>query len=397
MTFRIRIANALVSLVDRALRLAGRRLHDFTIRGLYSRFVPTEHSGSDINIVIWSPESVAPNHSERPLVERIFAAYRRAKTDQGREDPVFLPADLWQKLFERSYADLISAGKTGQLDRFHFFLSNFGSLSGYTGINHSHLVREHSRTASGRRSFERRIMAPMIDWWLKYEGVARDLSELSAPRHGNQCGAIIENRFVGVDAILNEFYARTIARLIAEDRPIIAELGAGYGILFHFLSRSLRNFCYLDFDLPETLSCATYYLMKAFPDKRFLLYGEGVIDDEALEHNDFIMFPSYRIGNLPDRAVDMFLNNSSLGEMKPDTCRRFVSEICRTANRFWHMNHEYLRNSFGDGTASLVNREYPVPTDSFRLVFRYIDAVNARYKGVFDSRYDIYSYYFERI
>ena len=66
-------------------------------------------------------------------------------------------------------------------------------------------------------------------------------------------------------------------------RPVIAELGGGYGRLFYFLSQHFSEFTYIGIDLPEILCCASYYLMLAFPDKRFLLYGEAEVTPQSLE------------------------------------------------------------------------------------------------------------------
>ncbi len=187
-----------------------------------------------------------------------------------------------------------------------------------------------------------------------------------------------------------------IAGLVDGKKAVVAEIGGGYGILIYYVSRHLEAFRYAGFDLPETLCCAAYYLMKCFPGKRFLLYGEGALDGQRIPEFDFILMPSWEIRNLPDRSVDIALNMSSLGEMSPATCRALVTEICRVSNRFWHMNHELNRNSFSDGSASLLNPEYPVPAEEFRLVLRYIESVNAAYKGWFDDGYDIYGYYYER-
>ena len=35
------------------------------------------------------------------------------------------------------------------------------------------------------------------------------------------------------------------------------------GKLFYFISREIDNFCYLDFDLPEVLCCASYFQIKS--------------------------------------------------------------------------------------------------------------------------------------
>jgi len=135
--------------------------------------------------------------------------------------------------------------------------------------------------------------------------------------------------------------------------------------------------------------------MKCFPDKKYLLYGEDKLNKEAINEYDFIFMPSFVIKNLPSDSVDIFINLSSLGEMNPETCQMFVHEICRTANAFWHINHEFQRNKFGNGKSSLINRAYPVSDEKFDLVTRFPEATNAAYKGFFDKWNDYYCYLYK--
>ncbi len=396
MKLKVRIMNDFCRLTDSCLRLGGAKFHEYVIRNLYSMIPYDGRDPGHFDIEILLPSIIQPEPGDLPIVERIFAAYKKAKKDQSGADAVFLPSSLWRYQIDNSYGDLISACDRNDIDLFHRFLSNFGASENFTGINYSSMVRDFSKTRGLARHFERLIIGQMVRWWMKSESRGRDISALSPPRHGNQAGARVNGHFIGVDSVLNDYYGRMIANLIPVESPVIAEIGGGYGILIYSISRHLGRFRYLGFDLPETLCCATYYLMKCFPGRRFLLYGEGLLDEKAVSEYDFIFMPSCEIGRLPDRSVDIALNMSSLGEMNPDTCRRFVSEICRVSNGFWHMNHEFNRNAFADGTASLVNSEYPVPGEEFRNVVRYIESVNAVYKGRFDEGYDIYGYYYAR-
>ncbi len=396
MNAKLRIMNAICRTADWCLRLGGTRLHDHVVRELCSTVPFDAPDPGDPAVEILSPPPAAPASGDRPLAERILAAYRKAKKDQSGAEAVFLPSSLWQHQLDDSFAELISAGVASDVDRFHRFLANFGAAENYTGINYSTMVRDCSRTRRRARQFERLVVGQMVRWWMKSESRGRDVSALSPPRHGNQAGALVDGHFIGVDSVLNDYYGRMIAGLVGRDDAVVAEVGGGYGILACSISRHLRAFRYLGFDLPETLCCAAYYLMKCFPGKRFLLYGEAPLDGSRLPDHDFVLMPSFEIRKLPDRSVDIALNMSSLGEMRPDTCRRLVSEICRASNAFWHMNHEFRRNRFADGTESLLNPEYPVPPGEFRLLFRYIESVNALYKGRFDQGYDIYGYYYER-
>jgi hypothetical protein len=136
--------------------------------------------------------------------------------------------------------------------------------------------------------------------------------------------------------------------------------------------------------------------MMSFPEKRFLLYGEGDLTPESLAEFDFILRPSFEITRIQDQSFDLFVNENSLGIMPPDACRLFVKEICRTTMAFWHRNHEVRRNPIDDGTTTLINREYPVDREQFHEVMRYCDV--ARLVGhdrkKIDS--DMYCYYFRR-
>ena len=180
------------------------------------------------------------------------------------------------------------------------------------------------------------------------------------------------------------------------DRPVIGELGGGFGRLCVFLRRQFPESTYVAFDLPECLACASYYLMMSFPEKRYLLYGEGELTPESLAEFDFILRPSFEISKIPDSSVDLFINENSLGMVPPETCSFFVNEMCRTAHAIWHRNHEIRRNPTGDGSQSLINREYPFDRDRFCEVIRYCDV--SRLVGHDRSRIkdDMYWYYFRR-
>src|SRR5207248_361128 len=112
---------------------------------------------------------------------------------------------------------------------------------------------------------------------------------------------------------------------------------------------------------------ATYFLLKSFPSRSALLYGEGEIDIDA---HDLVLMPPWALHELPPRSVDLFVNKNSLGEMDGDAARNYVQLIAERARYFFHMNHERFRNDFGDGRRSLVASEYDLPGDAFKLLFR---------------------------
>lgn len=221
---------------------------------------------------------------------------------------------------------------------------------------------------------------------------------LDVSNAGNQAGAFIDGVFAGPGSFFNEIYGSLLASLIEDvEHPVVADLGAGYGKLAYFILRDREAFTFIDFDLPETLCLAAYYLMKMWPEKRALLYGEGDIGREDVARYDPVFMPSYEIEKLRPVSVDLFVNKNSPGEMTEDAVRNYVQHIARAAKSFFfHMNHESYHSPYADGSQRLMGYEYPVPKEEFRLLMRYPDLGNLLYQGHVDLHMDIFFYLYER-
>ena len=360
------LAGGVADVLAFLLRLPGKRAYRYLLRALKER----QPASVEVAIQLVAPDHVTPDPAHRALVERIFAAYSQAKRDQADHDPVFLPWGGWRNVIDGAYSSLKTAWESNDLERFHFFLANFGAWHEATGITESHKLRSYRTDKQRRLHFERRVMADLISWWQLFECQGRDLSALSLPRFGNQSGALVDGHFVSTDSVASDIDARLLAGMARGPRPVIGELGGGFGRLLYFLSRHVPEFTYIGLDLPECLSCASFYLMQVFPEKRFLLYGEGEVTPASLPEYDFVLLPSCDITRLWDSSVDLFLNENSLGLMTPAACKLFVREMCRITKAFWHRNHEVRRNRFADGTTSLVNHEYPIARDRFAEIVR---------------------------
>jgi hypothetical protein len=390
-----RLADKAADVLAFFLRLGGRMFYRYFVEALWERHPAFESPQTDLTVRLHYPAPATPAAGERALVERLFAAYRAAKQAERKVDPIFHPGGGWKRVRDKAYAPLLEGIARDEIDPFHLFLANFGSWKDATGIEKSRVVYEASVDPRKRRHFEQRVMAPMIQWWLTCGSGGRDLTALDLPRFGNQSGVLAGDVLVTSGAIFSEIYGRMLAGFLAVERPVIGEVGGGFGRLIYYLSRQLETFCYLDFDLPETLCCATYYLMKIFPDKRFLLYEEDALTEERLREYDFIMLPSFEISKLPPRSVDLFLNENSLGDMPAAAARLFVGEMCRTADAIWHRNHEAWRNEFEGGSTSLINREYPISPE-FEEIVRHCDPMGLMVKGRLDYDSDMFWYYYRR-
>ena len=396
------IAAATAAMLNAGLRAVGKNFRADVLGRL--RALPPKPQPDSVASIELTPASfgfVTADPADRPIIERIVAAYRRAKHDQQRAPAVYRPSSLWQHHLDTAFAELAR-----DTDAAAHFLANFGIWPIDMGIEGSATL---FHTPEGRAQF-RDIFVPMLRFWRLHHQHDRPLDVLTYPRFGNQGGAIVEGVFIGLGAPFSDVHSSVLRGIMPDvPRPVIAEIGGGWAKVFYFLTRKLAgDWCYVDFDLPEPLCCAAYYFMKAFPQKRVLLYGESGVNarnvfrdhDEAsatLRDYDLIFLPPFAIEQLPDDSVDLFMNKNSLGEMRPDTARNYIAHVARTTRGwFWHINHDFVRNGFDDGSVSLLGREYELPADRFQRVHRYFEIGHALANPNGNISSDIYGYLYQR-
>ncbi|NJL53845.1 putative sugar O-methyltransferase [bacterium] len=327
------------------------------------------------------------------MAERIFHSFRRMKDDQNKVSKLYQPSSLWQNQLDIAYSFLREAYRDQDFEKFHYFLANFGTWKEYTGVESGVLLRQ-AKTLLDQKELEHNILLNQLKLWKWLTGDRYSLKRLTYPMWGNQAGAYIDGTFIGIGSFFNDVYGEIIERLFnGMERPILGELGGGYGKLARFSLRHLDCFCYVDFDLPETLCLASYYLMKTYPDKHALLYGEEKLNSSSVHSYDLIFMPSWEIESLVEDQIDIFINKNSLGEIEPTAACNYVAQISRATKRyFFHMNHEFIRNHYDDGSSSLLAYEYPVPSEKFTLLMRYPDIGHTLYKGFVDYGADIFFY-----
>lgn len=393
-----RAADVAAGLLNWSMRtLGGDNAYRDVVNALWER----QPSYSQYDMHLYLPDPITPPPNTRPIAERVFASYQRMKQDQVSRDPIFLPGGGWGNVIDKAYGELIAGYRNNNIDQFHYFLANFAAWQIPTGIDESSAYRKLAESDRKRRYFENQIVAQLLHWWQTLESDGRPLDDLVMPAHGNQGGFRIGSLVVTPNGVYGDFYARLIANLL-QNQPLrrgrrrVTELGGGFGRLYYFLCKYLPRFTYIDFDLPELLCCAAYYLLLSFPEQRCLLYGETDFDANNIDQFDMILMPSFEIEKLPANSIDLFINENSLGVMPPAAAKQFVAQMCRTSDAIWHRNHEVRRNPFSDHETSLVNREYPFDLDQFQLVARHCDIEQIVGHSLAPAKNDMYWYYYRR-
>jgi hypothetical protein len=275
-------------------------------------------------------------------LDRIIAAYRKAKADQKAAPAVYQVSNEWLPIYRDQFQpaiDLLTAGeKTGARRMFENFFRDRAS----TGL-HGMPTNMQKAYFSGRIS-NTDIKLFLIDglyrlslWKRLLPGRAVD--ELVRPDIGNPYGFFSGSSFITTGAEYQHYYAnKTVDLLGGYSEPTVLELGGGYGGYAYFLHKMNNGIKYIDIDLPEVLSIASFYLMAAYPDSKFVLYGEY---DEIPDHGfDFLMLPNFAVDKIKAGSVDLIFNSYSLGEMSGDAIDAYVAQFKRLEPRFLiHVNH----------------------------------------------------------
>ena len=121
--------------------------------------------------------------------------------------------------------------------------------------------------------------------------------------------------------------AGVLARLKAVERPVVCEIGPGWGGFAYAFKRLFPDATVILVDLPELFLFSATYLMSAFPQARAVFWGdEGTA--EALQSDtppDFVFVSHAEIDQVHPRRLDATINMVSFQEMRADQVRGYVN------------------------------------------------------------------------
>ncbi len=284
--------------------------------------------------------SVISEKEQYPVVEKLIDACNAALRDTAEALPPYRHGSNWLAYLRMTRGDLWDLLAKRDVSRLTELLNNClrnrlteGMYGGATAFN-------HWKSVDYAVQIER--MAACYLAWAYTIHEDPDLSELGMPPIGNPYGLKLGGAIVNANCFYNHYRSVFASRLTGEmDRPVIAEIGGGVGLFGYYLLKRNPNLVYMDFDLPENLFVASYYLSMAFPEKR-ILYYEGADSDltkAVFGNHDIILMPNLMLSRLADRSVDMFVNTISLSEMDYETIVEYLRQIQRCTKRYFYQEN----------------------------------------------------------
>jgi len=310
--------------------------------------------------------------AEQHIIERILAAYHAAKADQTNVAPAYKPGGEWDHAINTERGEYLAALRRRDGAALSRLLRNFFRNSGANGLlSHGDYAGVAVASARRKRWFVHCVLQDYAAW--------KDLTgnahagALAVPAIGNPWGYVIDRQLVMPGACRHSYFAHQARALLRDvpGSPVVAEIGGGFGGFAYFLLSAAGRYRYVNFDLPEILLMEQYYLMSAFQEKRFLLYGEQQIElRSVLESYDVFLMPNFELPTLPEDSVDFFINTGSLSEMDYATVEEYVAQIVRTCRLYFFHDNSDQAVPKGGGHVEIPSSRFPIPEQAFKRIYR---------------------------
>lgn len=242
----------------------------------------------------------------------------RAEHDALPADSLFRPSAMWAEY--GAFLNFVFDLSDANLRDIRLHTAFMTGMPWFENIGKSNVTGDHARLA-----------IPMI---AEYHGLTHDIperfwaSEPVTTRLSEALGLRYKGRLVTADlcrfqrCVSNLYWTGVYRHLDAvAGKPVIVEIGAGYGGLAHQVVAGLERPCtYLIFDLPEMLYWSAAFLIVNNPGRSFYIYRGRDDDADDLARvcadYDFVFMPNFlfeRVRELP--GIDLGLNLLSFQEM----------------------------------------------------------------------------------
>jgi putative sugar O-methyltransferase len=309
----------------------------------------------------WTREEPDVAEGGPELAQTLGTTWLELKRRQSTMPHAYLPAPTWASILDAEWSGPRASLEAGDVASFDAFLRNFFRNGGISGLWGHRRLFEDFQAESGWRDLRRLTMfIRQIEAWRR-EVPNGSLDDLDEARVGNPWGYDMDGRLIVEPSVEYHALALRIRELVADvARPVILEIGGGYGGLARQVLRLIPGVRYLGLDLPENTIIQSWYLTRSLPHLRI---GVNEIDRE--EHSDALLLPNWALPELRLSRLDVVVNVHSFGEMSRSTLNAYFAEIMRLRPEWIY--HENLGSRRRDDLYGIAVTDYP-PFDGYRLV-----------------------------
>ena len=195
-----------------------------------------------------------------------------------------------------------------------------------------------------------------IDYWKEITDGRFGLRDLAGPEIGNPFGVSIDGVLVRSGTESQHYFAQRVSELLPSEGAAVAEIGGGFGGMAYYLLRDRPKISYCNFDMPESIALASYYLLKSFPHLKFLLYGEDAVTTASSARYSVILLPTFELNDMPPKSVDLTFSSHTMSDLAHSHLTEYLQHIVRiTRKSFLYVG----RSADSVPVRKLIGRRYP--------------------------------------
>jgi putative sugar O-methyltransferase len=298
------------------------------------------------------------------LLERICTAYIRAVKQQQSAPSAYQATQWWQQVRHGSLGPVIRALLIKDIKTLRRMYRNFfrdpcssGLLGAPYGMSKAYFS---GKIKDVHRRFYLSHVLYRFDYWNAQTDGRFALRALAGPGIGNPFGVLIDGTHINVGAEYAHYCAHRIDSMLAPEFATVAEIGGGFGGMAYYLLRDRANVTYFDFDVPESIALTSYYLIKAFPKLKFLLYGEGALTKKTIAQADVVLLPVFELESMPAESIDITFSSHAMSDVSSGAMVEYLKHIDR-------MTKDYLFYIGKQQTSELISGILGHKKDSFKL------------------------------
>lgn len=272
------------------------------------------------------------------LLERICRAYARTVSHPRSALTCYEPTEWWNEVRKCCLAPVMQALQEGDVAALRTMYANFfrdRCASGLIGVPYG-MAKAYFQGPPRdvhRHAFMGDALC-RIDYWISQTGGRFGLAELRGPEIGNPFGVSINGTLVRSGSEYQHYCAHKILSRLDTKPSVVAEIGGGYGGMAYYLVRDGGRLTYIDFDVPESIALTSYYLLKAFPSMRFLLYGEKDLTAEALAEFDIFLLPLFEMARMPKGSVNLTFSSHTMSDLSDSAMAQYLAVMTRTTRNY---------------------------------------------------------------
>jgi putative sugar O-methyltransferase len=215
-------------------------------------------------------------------------------------------------------------------------------------------------------------------WQYAQREAPEEIAALMEPSIGNPPDIRIGGRLISQDLANSILEFKSFEAVAA---GTICELGGGYGRNTFVVSSLKPNVKYIMVDISPALGVAQEYLSATFPDRKHFCF-RPFDDFEAVraefEAASFAFLLPHQLSLLPDDSIDLFVNISSLHEMRLDQIEHYLAEIFRLVRPNGHFYLKAWKTS-KIPFEGIVVRESDYALERWNQVYRRTPRIQSRF------------------